>query len=71
MLVTPGPAVVVIPAGLAILATEFSWAKFLLGKFKQKFMQYSKEARAYFRRKKTSSGNSDKPAVKQDDEDIK
>jgi hypothetical protein len=27
MIVTPGPAIVVIPAGLAILATEFAWAK--------------------------------------------
>ena len=27
MIVTPGPAVVVIPLGLAILATEFRWAR--------------------------------------------
>lgn len=27
MIVLPGPAVVVIPAGLAILATEFLWAR--------------------------------------------
>ena len=27
MIVTPGPAVVVIPAGLAILAVEFEWAR--------------------------------------------
>jgi uncharacterized protein (TIGR02611 family) len=27
MLVTPGPAVVVIPAGLAILGLEFRWAR--------------------------------------------
>ena len=30
MVVLPGPAVVVIPAGLAILATEFAWARRLL-----------------------------------------
>lgn len=30
MIFTPGPALVVIPAGLAILATEFVWAKRLL-----------------------------------------
>jgi uncharacterized protein (TIGR02611 family) len=30
MIVTPGPAVVVIPLGLAILATEFLWAERLL-----------------------------------------
>ncbi len=27
MIVTPGPAFVVIPAGLAILAIEFAWAR--------------------------------------------
>ena len=27
LLVLPGPAVVVIPIGLAILATEFAWAR--------------------------------------------
>ncbi len=27
MFVTPGPAIVVIPAGLAILSLEFAWAK--------------------------------------------
>lgn len=30
MLVLPGPAVIVIPAGLGILATEFVWARNLL-----------------------------------------
>ena len=30
MVVTPGPALIVIPAGLAILATEFVWARALL-----------------------------------------
>ena len=27
MIVLPGPAIVVIPAGLAILATEYAWAR--------------------------------------------
>ncbi|MGH8671126.1 MAG: PGPGW domain-containing protein [Burkholderiales bacterium] len=27
MIVTPGPALIVIPAGLAILATEYAWAR--------------------------------------------
>lgn len=36
MIVSPGPAVVVIPAGLAILATEFVWARVLLDKFKKR-----------------------------------
>jgi len=34
MLVLPGPGLVVAPAGLAILATEFVWAKRLLAKVK-------------------------------------
>jgi uncharacterized protein (TIGR02611 family) len=32
MVVLPGPAIVVIPLGLAILATEFVWARRLLKK---------------------------------------
>ena len=32
MIVLPGPAFVVIPAGLAILATEFLWARRLLAR---------------------------------------
>lgn len=36
MIVTPGPAIVVIPAGLAILATEFVWADRMLKHIKDK-----------------------------------
>lgn len=36
MIVLPGPAIVVIPAGLAILASEFVWAKRLLKKAREK-----------------------------------
>jgi hypothetical protein len=32
MIVTPGPAVVFIPLGLAVLATEFQWARNLLSR---------------------------------------
>lgn len=35
MLVVPGPGTVVIPAGLAILATEFIWARRLLKRMKK------------------------------------
>jgi uncharacterized protein (TIGR02611 family) len=35
MLVLPGPAVVVVPLGLAILATEFVWAGRLLNRLRQ------------------------------------
>ena len=34
MIVGPGPAIVVIPLGLAVLATEFVWARRLLKRFK-------------------------------------
>jgi tellurite resistance protein TerC len=34
LLILPGPAFVVIPLGLAILATEFRWARNLLGRLK-------------------------------------
>lgn len=34
LLVLPGPAFVVIPVGLAILATEFAWARRLLNRVK-------------------------------------
>ena len=37
MLVTPGPAVIVIPVGLAILATEFAWAKHYKDKLEEKW----------------------------------
>ena len=35
MIVAPGPAVVVIPLGLAVLATEFVWARRLLVRYKR------------------------------------
>jgi uncharacterized protein (TIGR02611 family) len=34
MIVLPGPAILVIPLGLSILATEFVWAKKFLEKIK-------------------------------------
>ena len=39
LLVTPGPAFVVIPIGLGILATEFVWARSLLKKVKEKTLE--------------------------------
>jgi hypothetical protein len=35
MIVLPGPAILIIPAGLAILAIEFAWARHWLGKVRQ------------------------------------
>lgn len=39
MLVTPGPAFVVIPLGLAILAIEFVWARRWLHKLREMISQ--------------------------------
>ncbi len=52
MIALPGPAILVIPLGLAILATEFVWAKRLLHKFKATAKQIKDPRRAHqlFRR---------------------
>lgn len=42
LIVTPGPAVLVIPAGLGILGTEFMWAKKLHEKIKNKLFKRSR-----------------------------
>ncbi|HEX2960152.1 MAG TPA: PGPGW domain-containing protein [Ignavibacteriales bacterium] len=42
LLVLPGPAFIVIPAGIAILATEFVWARRILNKVKEKFKKKNK-----------------------------
>ena len=39
MIALPGPAFIVIPLGLSVLATEFLWAKKLMEKFKNKFTE--------------------------------
>ncbi len=35
MLVAPGPAIVVIPLGLAVLGLEFAWARYWLAKLRK------------------------------------
>ena len=39
MIVLPGPAVIVVPLGLAVLATEFVWARRWLRKARKMFKQ--------------------------------
>lgn len=46
MIVLPGPAFIVIPVGLSILATEFLWAKKMIEKFKNKFEEMKKKKNA-------------------------
>ena len=42
MVVLPGPALLVIPLALGILATEFVWARNLINKVKNKFSTKTK-----------------------------
>jgi len=44
MIVLPGPAIIVIPIGLGILATEFIWARKLLKKVKTKYQRLKGES---------------------------
>jgi uncharacterized protein (TIGR02611 family) len=46
MIVTPGPALVVIPLGLAILAMEFVWARHWLHKLRGMISQRTAAHRA-------------------------
>lgn len=46
MLVTPGPAFVMIPLGLAILSTEFEWAKRWLDKAREQARKAKERAEA-------------------------
>jgi len=55
MLVTPGPAVVVIPIGLGILGLEFAWARVLLQRFKEGAKNVGGGVKSWFRRGKKSA----------------
>ena|SRR5436190_16823447 len=44
LLFLPGPAVLVIPLGLAILATEFAWARYYLVKARKLFEKVKQKA---------------------------
>lgn len=46
MIVTPGPALVVIPVGLAILSIEFAWARFWLRRVRERISEMNSNARA-------------------------
>ncbi len=46
MIVTPGPALVVIPVGLAILSIEFTWARLWLKKLRQAISNNNLNGRA-------------------------
>jgi len=46
MIVTPGPAVIVIPIGLAILSLEFTWARLWLRKLRRAISNNNLNGRA-------------------------
>lgn len=46
LIVLPGPAIVVIPIGLAILSVEFAWARSWLRKVRRSISGQSAESRA-------------------------
>jgi uncharacterized protein (TIGR02611 family) len=46
LIVLPGPAILVIPAGLAILSIEFAWARNLLKRMKEKLSRKKSTERA-------------------------
>ena len=52
MLVTPGPAFVVIPIGLAMLAMEFAWAEWMLDRALERADRAQQKAREASRRQK-------------------
>ena len=46
MIVTPGPAIVVVPVGLAILGAEFAWARHWLRRLRETISDQSANGRA-------------------------
>ncbi len=52
LIILPGPAVVVVPIGLALLATEFAWARRLI----RRGSAVWGKARRWQRRRKTATG---------------
>jgi uncharacterized protein (TIGR02611 family) len=63
MIVTPGPGILLIIAGLAVLATEYVWAERLLNVAKQKAAQ-AKDAITRRNRSRPDEGDADQ-AVEQ------
>ncbi len=43
LIVLPGPAFIIIPLGLSILATEFLWARKILDRLKNKIKRKNQE----------------------------
>jgi tellurite resistance protein TerC len=63
MIILPGPAVVIIPVGLAILATEFAWARRWLRIIRSSAEKGTEKLkiRSLFERKPSSNSHSQVP----------
>ena len=59
LLFLPGPAIIVIPVGLAILATEYAWARRYLSRFKR---QGERLGAIFFKRRKRDDNENKKAA---------
>jgi len=59
MLVTPGPAFVVIPLGLAILSIEFAWARRWLRHVRDRISETAAAGRAMRARQRRSAAEAD------------
>jgi tellurite resistance protein TerC len=46
MVIAPGPALVVIPLGLAILGLEFAWARLWMRRLRQSISEHGQKIRA-------------------------
>ncbi|MEK6797524.1 MAG: PGPGW domain-containing protein [Planctomycetota bacterium] len=55
--VLPGPALVVLPAGLAILGTEFAWARWLLRRIRGHAVDGIARIRRFFGRRHPERGS--------------
>ena len=53
-LVLPGPGLPLVIAGLAVLASEFAWAKYMLSRVKEKSQQVAQKAKSTIRRNRKS-----------------
>ena len=51
MIATPGPSILVIPLGLAILATEFIWARRLLNQIRGQLQEKALRPLRWFKRR--------------------
>ena len=57
MIVTPGPAFIMIPGGLAILGLEFAWARHWLKKARRTISNQAAKARYNQVEKRRNNGN--------------